>query len=80
MTVRKFIDSSINFSWNKSVYLSYQKNPYEYIQVKIPDDYRGLPLEVQDLLLAEFDEFLDFEITNIIACSGHDRGIDICIY
>ena len=38
MTVRKFIDSSIDFSWNKSIYLSYQKNPYEYIQVKIPDN------------------------------------------
>ena len=80
MTVRKFIDSSIDLSWNKNIYLSYQKIPYEYLQVRISDDYRGFPLEVQDLLLAEFDEFLDFEITNITACSGYDRGIDICIY
>ena len=80
MTVRKFIDSGIDLSWNKNIYLSYQKIPYEYLQVRISDDYRGFPLEVQDLLLAEFDEFLDFEITNITACSGHDRGIDICIY
>lgn len=80
MTVRKFIDSSIDLSWNKNIYLSYQKIPYEYLQVRISDDYRGFPLEVQDLLLEEFDEFLDFEITNITACSGHDRGIDICIY
>lgn len=80
MTLRKFIDSSIDLSWNKNIYLSYQKIPYEYLQVRISDDYRGFPLEVQDLLLAEFDEFLDFEITNITACSGYDRGIDICIY
>lgn len=79
MTVRKFIDSSIDLSWNKNIYLIYQKIPYEYLQVRISDDYRGFPLEVQDLLLAEFDEFLDFEITNITACSGYDRGIDICI-
>lgn len=80
MTVRKFIDSSIDFSWNKSIYLSYQKNPYEYIQVKIPDDCRGFPYRIQDLLLEEFDEFLDFEITNITACCGPNRGIDICVY
>lgn len=80
MTLRKFIDSSIDLSWNKNIYLSYQKIPYEYLQVRISDDYRGFPLEVQDLLLAEFDDFLDFKITNITACSGHDRGIDICIY
>lgn len=80
MTLRKFIDSSIDLSWNKNIYLSYQKIPYEYLQVRISDDYRGFPLEVQDLLLAEFDEFLDFEITNITACGGPTRGIDICIY
>lgn len=80
MTVRKLIDSSIDLSWNKNIYLSYQKIPYEYLQVRISDDYRGFPLEVQDLLLEEFDEFLDFEITNITACCGPNRGIDICIY
>lgn len=80
MTLRKFIDSSIDLSWNKNIYLSYQKIPYEYLQVRVSDDYRGFPLEVQDLLLAEFDEFLDLEITNITACSGLDRGIDICVY
>lgn len=80
MTVRKLIDSSIDLSWNKNIYLSYQKIPYEYLQVRISDDYRGFPLEVQDLLLEEFDEFLDFEITNITACCGPNRGIDICVY
>lgn len=80
MTLREFIDSSIDLSWNKNIYLSYQKIPYEYLQVRISDDYRGFPLEVQDLLLEEFDEFLDFEITNITACCGPNRGIDICIY
>lgn len=79
MTVRKFIDSSIDFSWNNTIYLSYQKIPYEYLQVDIPDDYTGFPYKVQDLLLAEFNKFLDLEITNIISC-GPGRALDICIY
>ena len=81
MTVREFINSGIDLSWNETIYLSYQKIPYEYMGVDIPFDDIGFPDRVRDLLLIKFEEYLDYNITCITSVHNivYD-GLDICLY
>lgn len=81
MTLRKFINSGIDLSWNETIYLSYQKIPYEYMGVNIPFDDIGFPDRVRDLLLIKFEKYLDCNITCITSIHNtvYD-GLDICLY
>lgn len=79
MTVREFLESDIDLSWNKCILLQYEKFPDRYLEVEIPEYLNGFPYNIVEICEEKFDAYLDYELTTLLP-TWTGRGIVLSLF
>ena len=79
MTVREFLESDIDLSWNKCILLQYEKFPDRLLEVEIPEYLNGFPYDVVEMCEKEFETYLDYKIETLLP-TWTGRGIVLSLF
>lgn len=79
MTVREFLESDIDLSWNEYILLQYEKFPDKYLEVEIPRYLNGFPYNIMEICEQKFEPYLDNEIITLLP-TWTGRGIILSLF
>lgn len=65
MTIKDFLESGIDLSWNHKIALTYEKFPHRHIIVEIPEYLNGFPEDIKIMCEKSFAVYLDYPLETL---------------
>ena len=80
MTVREFLESDIDLSWNECILLQYEKFPDSFLEVEVPEYLNGFPYDVVETCEKEFEKYLDYKLKTLLPTWTGGSGIILSLF
>lgn len=65
MTIKDFLESGIDLSYNRAIALTYEKFPHSHIIIEIPEYLKGFPEDVKAMCEESFAPYLDYSLETL---------------
>lgn len=77
MTIKDFLESGIDLSYNRAIALTYEKFPHRHIIVEIPEYLNGFPEDIKIMCEESFAAYLNYSLETI-TIEDFD-GLTLCL-
>lgn len=77
MTIREFLESGVDLSYNRAIALTYEKFPHSHIIVEIPEYLNGFPDDIRQQCEESFAAYLDYSLETITV--DDFNGLTLCL-